>query len=140
MSGFDYDEGDIHRRYDRARGLPAPTLEQWMKTLARLVGPEPVRAVVDVGCGTGRFSLALAREFGARVYGVEPSSKMLEVARAALEQAEGEDSSAASRVEFLRGVAERLPLDEGVADLVFLSMVYHHIADKPRACAEFRRV
>ena len=142
MGGFDYDEGDIHRRYDRARGLPAGTLALWMRTLERHAGR--VRPVVDVGCGTGRFTLALARHFAARVYGVDPSSKMLETARAALQEAvDGEGpagESAAARVEFLQGAAERLPLASGAADLVFLSMVYHHIGDKPRARDEFARV
>ena len=142
MSAFNYDESDIHRRYDRARGLPAATLDLWMRTLARHVGS--ARTIVDVGCGTGRFTLALARHFAARVYGVDPSSKMLETARAALKEATGEEGSAgesaAPRVEFWRGAAERLPLPSGVAELVFLSMVYHHIEDRPRARDEFARV
>lgn len=133
MSLFHYDDGDIARRYDRARALPAATLELWLQTLARHAGRP--RAIVDVGCGTGRFTLALALHFAARVVGVDPSSKMLGEARDALARAPEE-----LRVEFREGTAERLPLEDGRADLLFLSMVFHHIPDKPRALEEFRRV
>ncbi len=40
----------------------------------------------------------------------------------------------------LPGSAEVVPLPDGVADLVFLSMVYHHIRDRAKAHGEFRRV
>jgi ubiquinone/menaquinone biosynthesis C-methylase UbiE len=37
--------------------------------------------VLDLGCGTGRFSEALAAQFDAHVIGLDPSLKMLQVAR-----------------------------------------------------------
>ena len=52
-------------------------LEFCLATLSPLSG----RSVLDVGCGSGRGSVALA-ERGARVVGIDVSSRMLEMARA----------------------------------------------------------
>jgi ubiquinone/menaquinone biosynthesis C-methylase UbiE len=45
-----------------------------------------------------------------------------------------------SRVDFRQAPAERLPLERGSADLVFLSMVLHHIEDPAAAARECRRI
>ena len=90
-----------------------------------------VRTIVDVGCGTGRFTTSLADHFAATIYGIDPSRKMLSVAR---------ESLAHPDVILVQGSAEHLPLADALADLIFLSMVYHHIQDKPLAGCEFRRI
>jgi 2-polyprenyl-3-methyl-5-hydroxy-6-metoxy-1,4-benzoquinol methylase len=57
-----------------------------MQTLERLLGDVTSCAVADVGCGTGRTSLHLARR-GARVVGFDFSSGALEAARQDAERA-----------------------------------------------------
>lgn len=131
MSNSDYDRREVHLRYDRARELSSETLRLWLERLARHLESTAVETVIDVGCGTGRFSAALAEGFAARVFGVDPSQKMLGVARERTQDA---------RVEFVNGSAEELPFEDSFADLIFLSMVFHHIGDKAKACAEFARV
>lgn len=135
MNSSVYDSGDIHRRYDRARRLPEESARLWLEKLSPHAPHGPGAAIVDVGCGTGRFAVALAEHFEVKVYGVDPSAKMLSVAaeRAAR-------SHAAPRVHLVRGTAERVPLRDGAAGLALLSMVYHHIRDKDGACCELRRV
>ena len=81
--------------------------------------------VVDLGCGTGRFSEMLAAELGARVIGLDPSEKMIDQARR---------KPATSPVVFGRASAHELPLPEGCGDLVFMSQIYHHLPD-PAAVA-----
>jgi ubiquinone/menaquinone biosynthesis C-methylase UbiE len=44
------------------------------------------------------------------------------------------------RVVYGQGLAEPLPLRDGGADLVFLSMVYHHFTDPPAVAKECHRV
>jgi ubiquinone/menaquinone biosynthesis C-methylase UbiE len=43
-------------------------------------------------------------------------------------------------VRFVQGRAESIPLEDGVADLVFMSQVLHHLVDGPKALREIRRV
>jgi SAM-dependent methyltransferase len=57
------------------------------EALSRLVGPLDGRRVLDLGCGAGAASVAMARA-GARVIAVESSTARLAQARAAAELAE----------------------------------------------------
>jgi ubiquinone/menaquinone biosynthesis C-methylase UbiE len=125
-----YDETNIAQRYDAARQLPERTVRVWFDALTRIVPPKGVHTILDVGCGTGRFSAALADAFGADVIGIDPSQTMLAAAR---------DRVKHPRVRFLEGDAERLPVADGSACLLFLSMVYHHIANRVGAAHEFKR-
>jgi SAM-dependent methyltransferase len=87
--------------------------------------------VVEVGCGTGRLTLPLAAVTPARVVGVDAEARMLEVART---------KDRAGRVEWLRGSAYRLPVDDGAAALVVMVMVIHLLRQRVRAFTEARRV
>jgi ubiquinone/menaquinone biosynthesis C-methylase UbiE len=84
--------------------------------------------VVDVGCGTGRYAYALAERVAARVIGIDPSAKMLAGARANLAETA------------LSSAGEQLTLADGCADMVFLSMILHHLKECPRQAEECRRV
>jgi ubiquinone/menaquinone biosynthesis C-methylase UbiE len=86
------------------------------------------RTILDVGCGTGRFSSALREGFEASVVGIDPSWRMLS-------QAVGGESTS-----FVVGDGLRLPIRSTSVDLVFLSMVYHHLANPKKASEEFWRV
>lgn len=70
-----------------------------------LCGDVRGRRVLDVGCGSGRYSIELAKR-GAEVVGVDFSQAMLDVAARAA-QAEG----VASRCRFVRGDIRELPLE-----------------------------
>jgi ubiquinone/menaquinone biosynthesis C-methylase UbiE len=126
-----YDDTDIAQRYDSARHLPVGTLRLWLDAMARHVQPGDLRTIVDVGCGTGRFSAALAAAFNADVIGVDPSRTMLATARSRVTH---------PRVDFCDGDAEHLPVADASAGLVFLSMVYHHLGYPGGAAREFARV
>jgi ubiquinone/menaquinone biosynthesis C-methylase UbiE len=127
---MDYDKTTIASTYDAARSYPAHVLVKWLDLVAAHA-PTGTQVILDIGCGTGRFTYPLAERFQAHVIGVDPSEKMLRAA-------EGKASS--GRVELRRAAAEELPLDDGSADLVFMSMMLHHLADRARAARECRRV
>ena len=127
---MDYDKSNIAATYNKARELTPARQRRWRDLLAAHVDRSTISLVVDLGCGTGRFSEILAAEFGARIVGFDPSEKMIEQARLKL---------ASRMIEFKRASAEELPLADGCVDLVFMSQVYHHLPD-PVAVTECWRI
>jgi SAM-dependent methyltransferase len=101
----------------------------------RLVEAADVHAghhVVDVGCGSGNASLAAAA-LGARVVGVDPAVRLLEVAR-------DRASAAHLGIEFVPGSAAALPVDDASADLVLSAFGVIFAPDPRAAAAELARV
>lgn len=127
---MDYDSTTIAATYDAARGHPPEVQRQWLDVIGRYA-PRDCGLIVDVGCGTGRFTYALATGFQARVIGIDPSVRMLDVAR---------KKQGSERVEFHRASADKLPLEDASADMIFMSMVLHHLSDQRAAARECRRV
>jgi ubiquinone/menaquinone biosynthesis C-methylase UbiE len=128
---MDYDETDIPVAYDRGRDHGPEVLNLWMDVVASHVGDYRVKSILDLGCGTGRFSEALAARFDAEVVGIDPSEKMLEQAR---------NKRRDHRVRYERGCGESIPLPANSVDLIFMSMIFHHFDDPTRAARECRRV
>ncbi|MGB3478141.1 MAG: class I SAM-dependent methyltransferase [bacterium] len=126
-----YDKTDIPSRYVQARKLPKETIALWLSTITKYVPQNAIATIIDVGCGTGRFTKELADHFSAQVYGIDPSSKMLK---------EAIENVISTKVKFLQGSTEHISLNDDFSDLVFLSQVYHHIEDKNRAFLEIKRV
>lgn len=123
----DYDER-LHQVYAKGRALPADSLDTWMRVVADLAPTERPLTVLDLGCGIGRFTPALAETFGGPVYGVEPSTRML--AQAPVHPA----------VTYLEGSAESIPLADESCDLAWLFLTIHHWADPLQGLREVRRV
>ncbi len=93
--------------------------------------------VLDLGCGTGTFTVEMARMVGSEgvVHAVEIQRPLLERARQRLTQA-----GLADRVRFHHSGAYRLPLPDASIDLAVLIATLPQIPDKARALAELRRV
>jgi len=106
-------------------------MAQWAEAIREAVPPAGILNVVDLGCGTGRFTQLLAGVYDAEIVGIDPSQKML---------AQAERLADNHHIRFLSGPAESIPLPDQSADLLFLSMVWHHIEDKDKAFFEFARV
>ena len=128
---MDYDRSEIAATYDAARGYDPAGLLWVLQFFLDNVPRERVSRIIDLGCGTGRFTYALAALFEADVVGLDPSQKMLVQARR---------KAADDRVSFHRAAGESLPLADGFADMVFLSMVFHHLKSPERVVREIRRV
>jgi ubiquinone/menaquinone biosynthesis C-methylase UbiE len=130
MRRVDYDLRQ-YAVYGKARALPAEAMSAWLRVFARHAGPRRPLTVLDLGSGTGRFSPALAEEFGGPVYGVEPSQRMRAVAQ---------ESARHDRVIYLAGTAERIPLPDSSCDVALMFLVLHHVPDQRAAAAEVARV
>jgi ubiquinone/menaquinone biosynthesis C-methylase UbiE len=123
---------DAAARYNLARQMPQQSIDLWLNRLKSAVSDfyfNP-RRILDLGCGTGRFTLALAHTFNCPVLGVEPSEAMLKVAR----------QHFYAHVDWRLGTAENIPVETGTADLVFMSQVFHHLLDPAKALQEVWRV
>jgi ubiquinone/menaquinone biosynthesis C-methylase UbiE len=107
------------------------TMDVWLDAISSHIGHRALGSVLDVGCGAGRFTSALAQRFDANVLGLDPAQAML---------AEARKSASDRRVWFVSAAAERLPIGDATISLVFLSMVFHHLRDSVAACREFKRV
>ncbi len=99
------------------------------------LGPiEEGRRVLEVACGTGRFTTMLADQ-GADIVGLDISREMLEQGRQNAAEAGLSDT-----VEFVRGDASRLPFPDDHFDTV-VAMRFFHLMDDPVPFArELRRV
>jgi ubiquinone/menaquinone biosynthesis C-methylase UbiE len=128
---MNYDRTDIPAGYDRGRDHGPEMLDLWMNVLAaHLEGRAPGR-ILDLGCGTGRFSDALAVRFDSEVVGVDPSLKML---------GQAQHKQYRGRVRLLLGRGEALPLRSNSIDVIFTSMTFHHFTDRQLVASECRRV
>jgi ubiquinone/menaquinone biosynthesis C-methylase UbiE len=127
---MDYDKTNMPAAYDAGRSYSPAVLALWLDVISRRVGKTAVSEILDIGCGTGRYSTALAAHFDARVVAIDPSEKMLAQAR----------KKATERVRYERASGESLPLPDGSVDMVFMSMVFHHFDDPDRAVRECVRV
>lgn len=114
-------------RYDDLR----PTSTAWWERFEVLVesGDLRGRRVLDVGCGTGQLAAALVERAHAKVWGIDPSTEMLAVARERVPRGVG----------LKRACAEGLPFRDGWFDRVTMSLVVH-LVDRPAAFSESFRV
>ena len=107
------------------------------REIAAFLAPLEGRRILDVGTGTGRAAIALARR-GAIVTGVDASAEMLAVA--ARRAADAGLDPAAARVTFVRGDAHRLDFPDRSFDAVVCLRVLMHTPDWRASLRELCRV
>lgn len=126
----DYDS-DIARNYPVARAFSAEAAGTWAAVLRRFIPRSRPATVLDLGCGTGRFSGLFAERFQARVIGLDPAFAMLEAAKR---------GTARENLFYAVARGEHLPLADASCDLAWLSQVIQHIAGREVCARELRRV
>ena len=125
---IDYER--MSARYQSGRALSAEAAKTWSAVVGRFVQRSTRSRILDLGAGTGRFSVLFAESLEVSVVGIEPSLGMLGVA--------GREKP--NNPVYVAGAAERIPLGDATCDLAWLSHVWHHLRD-PQACADdLRRV
>ncbi len=110
--------------YERGRpDYPATAVHH----LGRVLHLGPGTIVVDLGCGTGKFTRAL-RPLGATRIAVEPTAGMRRVF-----------ATVVPDVPIVDGTAEKIPLPDGFADAVVCAQSFHWFRPR-RAMREIARV
>lgn len=113
--------------YDQAAALQRAVGNNLLARLPRDVQPVDL---VDLGCGTGYFSRALAARFEAPVIGLDLAEGMLRHARQA----------SPPGGHWIAADAEALPLRDGSQDLIFSSLALQWCPDLSLALGEALRV
>ena len=113
--------------YDRHVGRYAPALSA---AFIRAANVAPPATALDVGCGPGGLTLALAGLLGAsHVAAVDPSGSFVEACRT---RVPGADVRLAA--------AEELPFEDDRFDAVLAQLVVNFLSDPEAGVAEMRRV
>ena len=127
---IDYN-GRMSASYQDGRSLSSEAASTWVAIVAPFVRRRTNTRILDLGAGTGRFSVLFTQMVGAQVVGVEPSKGMLAV---------GGAGAKLKNLVYVAGSAESIPLRSQSCDLAWLSHVWHHIRDHHACARELRRV
>ncbi|WP_144901881.1 class I SAM-dependent methyltransferase [Halobellus captivus] len=131
-----YQADDVAEEYDSKRFSRGGKLidDREKRAVIDAIGPVEDKEILEIACGTGRFTAMLA-ERGANIVGLDISNAMLAQGREKARRA-----GVADHIEFLRGDAARLPFPDDHFDAVF-AMRFFHLADTPaKFMAEMARV
>jgi SAM-dependent methyltransferase len=87
------------------------------------------RTYLDIGCGTGNYTIALQQKKGLMFVGLDPSEVMLKEARAK-----------SNKVEWVNGVVENIPFKEETFSGALAILTTHHWQDIGKGLKELFRV
>ena len=123
-----YRDADVATHYDderfSGRSKERRNRRKWVAIRKALTDAEDVRSVLDLPCGTGRFTGHLAEE-GYRVTASDISVEMMGVAQSGLAAAEGISG-------FVQSEAEHLPFLDDAFHCVMSIRFLHHVDSATR--------
>ena len=117
--------------YDQGRPLLEQYIDLWLGLVARLARMSEGARVLDLGCGTGRFSIPMATKLRFQVTGADSSKEMLDKAR---------EKDSDKLVKWDLEDAQQLTYNNESFDVVFMSHLLHHVDNPLRALSECHRV
>jgi len=92
-------------------------------------------SVLEIGCGDGRSSLFLSKEYACKVVGIDLLHKMI-----ALAMKGAESEGLLDKVQFMVGDAMHIPFSDYSFDAVICEAVLSGLVDKEKAAEECHRV
>jgi len=125
------DYSDIAKYYDKVRITTPEYLRFWSSRIAYYGSIKKGSKVLDIGCGTGRFTLMLCKITKADVYAIDPSEEML---------GEAKKKDKKKRVFWNLSTAEELLFPSKFYDCVYMTFVFHQIKNRKKAVAEINRI
>jgi len=116
----------IAQDYDKGRS--GEDVMFWAGETKELCCLDEESIILDMGCGTGVYTVGLVDYTSATTCGLDPSVGMLSQAK-----------EKTRFIHWFNAVGERLPIRSGVFDCIFSSQVWHHITEKQYTANEFGR-
>ena len=117
--------------YDQGRPLLEQNIELWLGLVARFSKMPDGARVLDLGCGTGRFSIPMATKLRFRVTGADSSKEMLDKAM---------EKDTGRLVKWDLENAQHLTYPDESLDIVFMSHLLHHVDDADKVLSECQRI
>ena len=125
--------------YDRLNHIMSLGTDRgWRRRAIRqVVDPAAEQCILDAACGTGDFSIAMARVANplTKVQGADLSENMLAVMRQKVAKAGLQE-----RISAIKANCESLPFDDDVFDAVTIAFGIRNFENREVALQEFRRV
>ena len=121
MDRVSVDFDSFSRNYDTLRGTSVSRLMPWVREVAEYASMGRGDSVLDIGCGTGRYTVFF-EEFCRNIVGVDRSKGMLSKTH----------KSKKSETEFVRGDALYLPFGNETFDHAVMFMAFHHFSEEQR--------
>ena len=128
----------IANRYDLINDIQSFGLHRlWKRRVLRLARVQPAERALDLCCGTGDLTLALAGK-GAYAIGLDFSEPMLQVAR----EKSGRLNAPARKpkIQFIQGDAQEIPFPENSFDVLTIGYGLRNLADLDRGLRDMLRV
>lgn len=116
----------IAQDYDK--GKSGENVTFWAGETKELARLNEESIILDMGCGTGIYSVGLREHISATTCGLDPSVGMLSQAK-----------EKTRFIHWFNAVGECLPIRSGVFDCIFSSQVWHHITEKQYTANECGR-
>jgi ubiquinone/menaquinone biosynthesis C-methylase UbiE len=121
----------IAEYFDDGRTSSGPVIDLWMGLIGKYVQPTSESRILDIGCGTGRFTLPMRKRFNCRVAGADSSEEMLDKART---------KDVKKTVQWDVQDIHNMTYGDGTFDAVFMSNLVHHCESPVKALNECYRV
>lgn len=120
----------IAETYEGTSKSPETAFMTEGKKLFKILGCVKGKKILDVGCGTGRYSVPLAKK-GAEVYGIDISEGMLKAAKR---------KSKGLNTKYQLSDMRKIPYKDETFDKVISSLAIDHVKDYEKAILEILRV
>ena len=130
---------DIATDYDALNHIMSLNVDRsWRRrALKEIIIPDRSQKIMDLACGTGDFSIAIAGAMSqdSHVTGVDISEGMLAVMKRKVE-----DAGLTDRIDITVGSGEELPFQENSFDAVTIAFGIRNFEDREQGLREIQRV
>ncbi len=134
----------VQREYSRiaqrypARGARLRAAERMVRADLDWLGLRPGEVALDLGCGTGLYTLEMTRRTAGSTFGVDLTEAMLR--RALMFAAHSPPDIQEHPAHFLAADAHHLPFSASALDLLLCAFCFPHFAEPARVVSEISRV